>query len=449
MSPEESRLHKPKGAIRVKISLFCEHILPRPWTEDSEYTRLQQSLEQIELADKLGFHAVWMTEHHFLEEYCHASAPEVFLAAASQRTRRIRLGHGIVQLVPQINHPARVAERAAVLDLLSDGRVELGTGEGSSASELDGFGVDPGKKRQMWHEAMNVLVRCLVDEPFTGFSGEFVSMPPRNVVPKPRQKPHPPLWVACTRQETITMAGELGLGALSFSLAGPEEFAKKVRQYYGALENCHPVGRTVNANILATAGQLMCGRSDEEARKMIGKAGGFFGFGIAHYYVQGGHQPGVTNLWELYERMLAEAPENVDTARMGSVGGVDRLRINLREFEEIGVDQVMFLLPPVSHEVTMESLERLGTEVLPEFIDRDEFAATEKAKRIEPIVERAMSRIQDAPASIDPAYSIEGVPVSWDGVRVTEMVDTLSKIAADRAETKRRSAEESGQGGQP
>src|SRR6267154_6648438 len=126
----------------MNFGIFYEHQLPRPWGPKSEYQLLQDSLTQIELADKLGYDYAWEVEHHFLEEYSHSSAPEVFLAAASQRTRRIRLGHGIVQLPPGFNHPARVAERIATLDLVSGGRVDFGTGESSSQMELGGFGVD-------------------------------------------------------------------------------------------------------------------------------------------------------------------------------------------------------------------------------------------------------------------------------------------------------------------
>ena len=121
----------------MKFGLFYEHQLPRPWTADSEHRLVHESLAQIELADALGYDYAWEVEHHFLEEYSHSSAPEVFLAAASQRTQRIRLGHGIVQLTT--NHPARVAERVSTLDLLSNGRVELGLGEGSSITELHPF----------------------------------------------------------------------------------------------------------------------------------------------------------------------------------------------------------------------------------------------------------------------------------------------------------------------
>src|ERR1700723_2542153 len=126
----------------MKFGVFYEHQLPRPWNANSEYELFQNSLAQVELADRLGFDYLWEVEHHFLEEYSHSSAPEVFLAAASQRTERIRLGPGIVNLMPNVNHPARVAERVSTLDLVSGGRVDLGTGESSSAAELGGFLVD-------------------------------------------------------------------------------------------------------------------------------------------------------------------------------------------------------------------------------------------------------------------------------------------------------------------
>ena len=109
----------------MKISLFYEFALPRPWAPDDERVMLQDCRDEAEAADKAGFSTVWHTEHHFLEEYCHTTAPEIFLAAASQRTKNIRLGFGIMHLLPAVNHPARVAERVATIDLLSNGRVEF------------------------------------------------------------------------------------------------------------------------------------------------------------------------------------------------------------------------------------------------------------------------------------------------------------------------------------
>src|SRR5437899_5618526 len=168
----------------MKFGIFYEHQLPRPWEPGSELQLFQEALDQVELADRLGIDYAWEVEHHFLEEYSHSSAPEVFLAACSQRTRRIRLGHGIVIMPPRFNHPARVAERIAMLDLVSGGRVEFGTGEGSSQAELGGFGVSRDLKHPQWDESLHAIVRMMTEEPFTGHDGRFFSMPPRNVIPK-------------------------------------------------------------------------------------------------------------------------------------------------------------------------------------------------------------------------------------------------------------------------
>src|SRR5438094_10349548 len=149
----------------MKVGLFFEHQLPRPWDEGAECTGLEEAIEQCELADRIGIHTTWVVEHHFLEEYSHSSAPEVFLAAVSQRTKDLRLGHGIVQTPPGYNHPARVAERIATLDLVSGGRVEFGTGESSSQMELGGFGVSREDKRAQWEEALDAITRMFVEEP--------------------------------------------------------------------------------------------------------------------------------------------------------------------------------------------------------------------------------------------------------------------------------------------
>src|SRR6516165_9018765 len=194
----------------MKFGLFYEHQLPQPWGEDSELRLYQQALDQIELADRLGIDYVWEVEHHFLEEYSHSSAPEVFLAACSQRTKRIRLGHGITLMPPNYNHPARVAERIATLDLVSNGRVEEGTGE-----------------------AANMLAM----RPYPGFHGRWFDMPCRNLVPKAVQRPHPPIWVACSRRETIHLAARNGLGALTFSFLDPDQAAKWVEEYYAIIKS--------------------------------------------------------------------------------------------------------------------------------------------------------------------------------------------------------------------
>src|SRR6059058_2895555 len=234
----------------MRFGTFYEHQLPRPWGPDSEQRLIADALEQVEVADRVGFDFVWEVEHHFLEEYSHSSASDVFLAAASQRAKRIRLGFGILPLPPGYQHPARVAETVAMLDLVSGGRVEFGTGETSSGAELEGFGVDRETKREQWDEALDVVTRMMVEEPFAGWEGRWVSMPQRNVVPKPVQKPHPPLWVACSRRETIRLAAEKGIGALTFSFVDPEEAVHWISDYEKTLaDKCVPVGKAVNPNV--------------------------------------------------------------------------------------------------------------------------------------------------------------------------------------------------------
>src|SRR5438445_6913265 len=152
----------------MEFGIFYEHQLPRPWAEGAEERLIRDALEQVELADRLGIGYAWEVEHHFLEEYSHSPAPEVFLAAASQRTKRIRLGHGIVLMPPGYNHPARVAERIAMLDLVSGGRVEFGTGESASRMALEGFGVSPTETRPMWQEAAAPAARILSPIPHPG-----------------------------------------------------------------------------------------------------------------------------------------------------------------------------------------------------------------------------------------------------------------------------------------
>ena len=163
-----------------EIRTVNEHQLPQPWSEESELRLYQQALDQIELADRLGIDYVWAVEHHFLEEYSHSSAPEVFLAACSQRTKRIRLGHGITLMPPNYNHPARVAERIATLDLVSSGRVEWVTGESATAVEMGGFGVSPDDKRAMWEEGTREAANMLAMRPYPGFQGRWFA---RDVMP--------------------------------------------------------------------------------------------------------------------------------------------------------------------------------------------------------------------------------------------------------------------------
>jgi alkanesulfonate monooxygenase SsuD/methylene tetrahydromethanopterin reductase-like flavin-dependent oxidoreductase (luciferase family) len=376
----------------VQFGIFYEHQLPKPWHEGDELRLLQEALDQVELADRLGFDSAWEVEHHFLDEYSHSSAPEVFLAACSQRTKRIRLGHGIVQMPPPFNHPARVAERIATLDLVSCGRVEWGTGEASSALELGGFGVPVPDKREMWREATEETANMLALTPYPGHQGRYFSMPCRNVLPKPMQKPHPPLWVACSRRETIHLAARSGIGALTFSFIDPGEAGKWVHEYYDILKReCIPLGHAVNANVAMVTG-FSCHREQAvaEARGLDGFR--FFGYALGHHYVYGEHKPGFTDIWKRFEAARGSLP----TAPWSCIGTPDLVRDNLRAYARAGVDQVIFIQQGGRnrHEHICESLELFARDVMSEFHHGEVERQAKKQAQLAPFIESAMTKKQ-------------------------------------------------------
>jgi alkanesulfonate monooxygenase SsuD/methylene tetrahydromethanopterin reductase-like flavin-dependent oxidoreductase (luciferase family) len=384
----------------MRFGIFYEHQLPRPWREGDELRLYQEALDQVELADRLGIDYAWEVEHHFLEEYSHSSAPEVFLAACSQRTRRIRLGHGIVLLPPAYNPPARVAERVATLDLVSGGRVDFGTGESSSLAELGGFGVPVAEKRAQWREALEQIANMLAMDPYPGFRGKHFSMPCRNVVPKPVQKPHPPLWVACSNRDTIHLAARLGLGALTFAFVDTDEARRWVDDYYRILATeCVPIGHSVNANIAMVTG-FSCHPDAEEARRRGEDGFRFFGYGLGHHYIFGVHKPGRTDIWRRFEEARPHLPP---AGAQRGIGTPDQLREHLAGFEDAGVDQVIFIQQGGRnrHEHICESLELFAREVLPGFQERRDAREARKRERLSPAIEKALARKPWMPALAD------------------------------------------------
>jgi alkanesulfonate monooxygenase SsuD/methylene tetrahydromethanopterin reductase-like flavin-dependent oxidoreductase (luciferase family) len=414
----------------VRFGIFYEFQLPRPWGADDEHRLLKEALEQIELADQLGFDYVWEVEHHFLEEYSHSSAPEVFLAAASQRTRRIRLGHGIVQLPMGFNHPARVAERIATLDLVSDGRVEFGTGESSSEAELGGYGVDRATKRAQWREGIDVVTRLMVEAPFAGHDGPFVQMPPRNLVPKPLQRPHPPLWVACSRRDTIHLAATMGIGALTFSFVEAAEAKGWVDDYYATIasEKCVAAGFAVNPNVACVL-PLMCHEDEATAIDRGLDGSHFFGYSLGHYYVFGMHKPGVTDVWQEFQdnrdrfgfsravaaqtgqQLGAQLMEHGLGSLRGAVGTPTQIRALVAQYEAAGVDQLIFVSQAGRnrHDHICASLELFAREVMPEFQARAEEKEKAKSDALAPAVVAALAR--RAPPQAAPSdYSFPAMP---------------------------------------
>ncbi len=401
----------------MKFGIFYEHQLPRPWHEESELALFQQALDQVELADRLGIDFAWEVGHHFLEEYSHSSAPEVFLAACSQRTQRIRLGHGIVLTPSGYNHPARVAERIATLDLVSRGRVEFGSGESASRIELEGFGIPLDRKRAMWREATEQVANMMVMDPYPGFQGESFSMPCRNVVPKPVQKPHPPLWLACSNRETIRTAARNGMGALTFAFVSPDEARHWVDDYYTTLEKeCVPIGHAVNANVAIVTG-FSCHEDAEEARRRGLDGFRFFGFALGHYYLFGSHQPSRTDIWSSFEQMRNSLPAEAEGRGIGSP---DQLREYLRGFEQVGVDQVVFIQQGGNnrHEHICESMELFASQVMPEFAEKEADRERSKLDRLAPAIEAALGRKCFLPAI--PRDEIPQVPAYGRNISETD-----------------------------
>jgi alkanesulfonate monooxygenase SsuD/methylene tetrahydromethanopterin reductase-like flavin-dependent oxidoreductase (luciferase family) len=403
----------------MEFGIFYEHQIPRPWNEGAEQRLFQEALDQVELADKLGIDYAWEVEHHFLEEYSHSSAPEVFLAACSQRTKRIRLGHGIVLQPPGYNHPARVAERLATLDLVSSGRVEWGTGESSSRLELEGFGVPYMQKRDMWEEAVRETARMMAMSPYPGFDGKFFSFPCRNVVPKPVQKPHPPIWVACSNRDTIKLAARLGIGALTFAFVDPSEAKYWVDEYYETFKKeCTPIGRTVNPNIAMVTG-FMCHEDSETAVRQGLEGFKFFGYALAHFYITGTHRPGRTSIWEQFK----SAPP-FPALPTGGIGNPDEVRKNMETFENVGVDQTIFIQQGGNnrHEDICSSLELFAARVQPDFKARHAERKRKKMEALAPYVEKAMAKIPplEDGGEIEP---IESYPVLMSrlGVDMTQL----------------------------
>src|SRR5262249_9313484 len=202
--------------------LFYEIPVPQPWSARVERDALHAVVAQAVRGEEVGFSHFWTVEHHFLDEFSHCSAPEVLYGAVAARTSRIKIGHGVRRLPGPYPPRLRVAEMGATLDCLCDGRLEFGTGRSATRAELEGFGIDPADTRDMWDEALQLVVGAWTTDVFE-WQGRHFRVPPRRVHPKPLQKPHPPLWVASTSPQSHGLAGRKGLGLLSFTIRVPPE----------------------------------------------------------------------------------------------------------------------------------------------------------------------------------------------------------------------------------
>ncbi len=387
----------------MRFGVFYELQLPRPWAEGDEHRLFKDALEQVVLADRLGFDYAWQVEHHFLDEYSHSSAPEVFLAAAAVQTRNIRIGHGIRQVIPNYNHPARTAEGLATLDLISDGRVEFGIGEGATRLELGAFGIKAKTKRAMALEAAEQICNMMVLTPYPGFEGEGFSFPCRNVLPKPLQQPHPPLWMACTNRDTIKIAARNGIGALAFSFLNPKEARTWSKIYYDIIKSkdCVPLGWSVNANLAMVSAFSMHEDRSEAIRR------GQDNFEFFRYsqqkLVADDFVPGYSNMWEEFMAKRGDASDRLIKAALArgefdgvGIGTPADMRSHLSSLQDAGVDQVVFLQQAGrnSHQNIFESLELFANTGMSQFSADVDDREAGKNNELAPYIEAAMARKQ-------------------------------------------------------
>jgi alkanesulfonate monooxygenase SsuD/methylene tetrahydromethanopterin reductase-like flavin-dependent oxidoreductase (luciferase family) len=364
----------------MKLDLLYEVDVPKPWPAEHPYGQREaeqqayaEALEQIKLADELGFNTVWCVEHHFREGRSHSPAPEVLIGALSQATKNMRLGFGVVLMPFGFTHPARVAEKVATADILSGGRIEWGTGR-STPMEQTAFGVDPEKSREYWQEAIEIVCQMWESEYFEYESPNF-KFPKRMVTPKPVQDPHPPAWMAATSQGSSAVAGKLGLGLLSFAIMQPlERMAEHIRDYRAAQENVTPLTRVVN-NRVAAYTLVHCADTMEQAEKNgIWDSCWWWYKNLAEFTLQ----------WEfphlsqqekdkIFPLLRKHSAGDFDVqvfnkADMIVVGDPDQCMEKVLRYESLGVDQLICYVQfgTLPHESVMRTIQLMGEHVIPE-----------------------------------------------------------------------------------
>ncbi len=379
----------------MRFALMYEIEMPKPWYEGNEYDKYWQVMAQIQYAEEMGFDSVWAVEHHGLEEVSHCSAPEILFAAASQRTSRIRFGHGAVLLPQPYNHPVRVAERIGALDILSNGRLDVGFARSSTLCEMGAFGIDPNDTRPMMNEALEIIPQLMTTDRFPGYEGRYFTVGAnRNVLPKPIQKPHPPLWMACSSPQSFEIAANAGLGVLSFNIIQAQTLEERVHNYRRTIQNpARPAGAAIN-NQIATFMMTLCGENNDESIAMAGEG--------MHWYMSllRGQTPYWQNIFEKgreeifaqiesYKYMSRRAPEalqfGADLTEAGAreqmrpanlvdkgllcAGNPDTCIRVLERFDRLGIDLILCFMEMgrVPHQRTMESIRLFGKYVIPHF----------------------------------------------------------------------------------
>jgi alkanesulfonate monooxygenase SsuD/methylene tetrahydromethanopterin reductase-like flavin-dependent oxidoreductase (luciferase family) len=377
----------------LKFSLLYELQNPKPWHPQSEYDIFHQAADQTVLAEQQGFEYVWIVEHHFLEEFAHSCAPDAWLGYLAARTSTIRLGFGVVLLPGHINHPIRVAERVATLDIMSDGRAEFGTGRSSSPFQIEPFGVNMWDTRDEWDEAVTLIPKLWKDE-WVSHKGRFWQFEERNVLPKPLQKPHPPIWVAAQQPDTFVLAGRKGIGVLCFTVGAPGELENRIKLYRDEIRDpAEQVGEFKNEHVGAFT-IAYCHENDQKAREVGGPAGLWYFETIKKLYASNWEGKAEDEIPPSYryhalhrttgERVFAQGPGDygplIDNGSF-CVGNPDNCIKAIEMYEAAGVDQVLLLFQAarVPHDEIMNSIRLFGKYVIPHFQEKDKRARTAAA----------------------------------------------------------------------
>jgi len=369
----------------MEFGIFCGGYVPTSMIEadpQAEHTRLMSEARLCEVADQHHWKYAWLTEHHFLREYSHISANEVLAPWVLARTEKLHVGSGIINITPPVNHPVRVAERVAMMDHLSGGRFEFGTGRGSSSTEMGGFGItDAELTKEMFDEVIPEFKRMWHEGEYE-FDGRFFSLPARNVLPKPYVKPHPPLWVAAGNPGTFEKAARMGLGVLCFTGGSPEKMAPLVELYKKTIADAEPVGEYVNDNVAVTT-SFMCLEDRAEARELMTRSGNGRQQSLVFKYLDTFPRPSWVPEWpeEIADPTLDQIEAGYD---MGAtiVGTPDDCAAALGKWDDISVDQ-MIMGPSGSvypHDLVAKTLALFGDEVIPRF-DKDPEHSTSRYRR--------------------------------------------------------------------
>lgn len=355
----------------MKFSLFYEMQISDP-TRQSEARMFHECLEQAVLADEIGYHAIWEVEHHGLYEYSHSSAPEIFLSFVAAKTRRVRIGHGVTLLPFRYNHPIRIAERIATLDILSNGRVNWGSGKSSSLVEQDAFENDKSTLHDQWLEAVRIIPQMWEKDVFE-YKGRFFDIPPTQVVPKPVQEPHPPMFAACTKPDSAASVGRLGMGALNFAIGSDEYLSEKVLQYRAAVAKAEPIGKRITNHFACTPPTLVLA-DDRKACRYGLRGARFFAESLGRYYLGGdrplGRLPVAREFLPDADLDGAMSVRNTPDDQLNAMTGDPAFaREYIQRFQEIGVDELILVmqLGTVPHELVMESIRTFGEKVMPHF----------------------------------------------------------------------------------